>query len=77
VLCVVPNETSTGVTSRVAEVRQAIDNVGHPSLRWSTRSPRSAVSTTGMTSGAVDLAVAELQKGLMLAPGLSFNADVT
>jgi alanine-glyoxylate transaminase / serine-glyoxylate transaminase / serine-pyruvate transaminase len=71
---VVPNETSTRVTSRVAEVRQAIDNVGHPALRWATRSPRSAVSTTGMTSGAVDVTVAESQKGLMLAPGLSFNA---
>ena len=49
---VVHNETSTGVTSRVAEVRQAIDAAGHPAMLLVDPSPRWAASSTGTTSGA-------------------------
>ena len=74
-VCVVHNETSTGVTSRVAEIR-----AGHrraPVTRRccsSTPSPRSARSTTATTSGASTSRSRGSQKGLMLPPGLGFNA---
>ncbi len=51
-VCVVHNETSTGATSPIAEVRRAIDAAGIPRCSWSTPSRRSARSTTAMTSGA-------------------------
>jgi aspartate aminotransferase-like enzyme len=51
-VCVVHNETSTGVTSDIAEVRRAIDAAGIRRCFWSTRSPRSARSTTATTNGA-------------------------
>ncbi len=50
-VCVVHNETSTGVASRIAEIRAAIDRAGHPALSWSTRSRPWARSTTAMTNG--------------------------
>jgi alanine-glyoxylate transaminase/serine-glyoxylate transaminase/serine-pyruvate transaminase len=73
-VCVVHNETSGGVTSRVAEVRQAIDSVGHPTLLLVD-----AVSSLGSIDyrhdeWGVDVTVAGSQKGLMLPPGMSFNA---
>ena len=68
------NETSTGVLSDVAAVRQAIDAVGHPALLFVD-----AVSSLGSTeylhdAWRVDVTVACSQKGLMLPPGLCFNA---
>ena len=73
-VCVVHNETSTGVTSRVAEVREAIDSVGHPALLLVD-----AISSVGCIDyrhdkWGVDVTVAGSQKGLMLPPGMSFNA---
>src|ERR1700676_4888654 len=73
-LCVVHNETSTGVTSRVAEVRRAIDSAGHPALLLvDTISSLGAIDYRHDEWG-VDVTVAGSQKGLMLPPGMSFNA---
>ncbi|GIJ49182.1 serine--glyoxylate aminotransferase [Virgisporangium aliadipatigenens] len=71
---VVHNETSTGVTSRVAEVRRAIDAAGHPALLLvDTISSLGSIDYRHDEWG-VDVTVAGSQKGLMLPPGLSFNA---
>ncbi|MGH3321357.1 MAG: pyridoxal-phosphate-dependent aminotransferase family protein [Streptosporangiaceae bacterium] len=73
-VCVVHNETSTGVTSRVPEVRQAIDRAGHPALLLAD-----TISSLGSVeydhdAWGVDVTVGGSQKGLMLPPGLGFNA---
>src|SRR5687768_3168258 len=71
---VVHNETSTGVTSRVGEVRKAIDAAGHPALLMvDTISSLGSIEYRHDEWG-VDVTVAGSQKGLMLPPGLSFNA---
>jgi alanine-glyoxylate transaminase/serine-glyoxylate transaminase/serine-pyruvate transaminase len=71
---VVHNETSTGVTSRVAEVRAAMDRAGHPALLMvDTISSLGSIDYRHDEWG-VDVTVAGSQKGLMLPPGLSFNA---
>lgn len=71
---VVHNETSTGVTSRVADVRRAIDAAGHPALLLvDTISSLGSIDYRHDEWG-VDVTVAGSQKGLMLPPGLSFNA---
>ncbi|WP_222194503.1 pyridoxal-phosphate-dependent aminotransferase family protein [Modestobacter italicus] len=71
---VVHNETSTGVTSRVAEVRRAIDAAEHPALLLvDTISSLGSIDYRHDEWG-VDVTVAGSQKGLMLPPGLSFNA---
>jgi alanine-glyoxylate transaminase/serine-glyoxylate transaminase/serine-pyruvate transaminase len=73
-VCVVHNETSTGVTSRVADVRRAIDAAGHPALLLvDTISSLGSIDYRHDEWG-VDVTVAGSQKGLMLPPGLSFNA---
>ena len=73
-VCVVHNETSTGVTSRVAEVREAIDRAGHPALLLvDTISSLGSVDYRHDEWG-VDVTVGGSQKGLMLPPGLGFNA---
>ena len=70
----VHNETSTGVTSRIAAIRQAIDRVGHPALFMvDTVSGLGSLDYRHAAWG-VDVSVAGSQKGLMLPPGLSFNA---
>jgi alanine-glyoxylate transaminase/serine-glyoxylate transaminase/serine-pyruvate transaminase len=70
----VHNETSTGVTSNVPAVRQAIDNAAHPALLMvDTISSLGSIDYRHETWG-VDVTVAGSQKGLMLPPGLSFNA---
>jgi alanine-glyoxylate transaminase/serine-glyoxylate transaminase/serine-pyruvate transaminase len=71
---VVHNETSTGVTSRIAEIRKAIDASGHPALFMVD-----TISSLGSIDyrhdeWKVDVTVGGSQKGLMLPPGLSFNA---
>jgi alanine-glyoxylate transaminase/serine-glyoxylate transaminase/serine-pyruvate transaminase len=73
-VCVVHNETSTGTTSRVAEIRQAIDRSGHPALFMVDTI--SSLASIDYRHGAwgVDVTVAGSQKGLMLPPGLGFNA---
>jgi alanine-glyoxylate transaminase/serine-glyoxylate transaminase/serine-pyruvate transaminase len=71
---VVHNETSTGVTSRVAEVRKAIDATGHPALFFVDTISSLASMPYQHDAWGVDVTVAGSQKGLMLPPGLSFNA---
>lgn len=71
---VVHNETSTGVTSRLPDVRRAIDAAGHPALLLVD-----AVSSLGSVelkhdAWGIDVTLSGSQKGLMLPPGLSFNA---
>jgi alanine-glyoxylate transaminase/serine-glyoxylate transaminase/serine-pyruvate transaminase len=73
-VCVVHNETSTGVVSPVADIRRAIDAAGHPALLLVD-----TVSSLGSMAyrhdeWGVDVTVAASQKGLMLPPGLGFNA---
>jgi alanine-glyoxylate transaminase / serine-glyoxylate transaminase / serine-pyruvate transaminase len=73
-VAVVHNETSTGVTSRVADVRKAIDAAKHPALFFVD-----TVSSLGSLDyrhdeWKVDVTVGGSQKGLMLPPGLAFNA---
>ncbi|MEQ7124499.1 aminotransferase class V-fold PLP-dependent enzyme [Actinopolymorpha sp. B11F2] len=71
---VVHNETSTGVTSRVAEIRQAIDAARHPALLLvDTISSLGSIEYHHDAWG-VDVTIAGSQKGLMLPPGLGFNA---
>ncbi|MFJ9089334.1 pyridoxal-phosphate-dependent aminotransferase family protein [Streptomyces sp. NPDC102384] len=73
-VCVVHNETSTGVTSRIPALRAAIDSVGHPALLFvDTISSLGSIDYRHDEWG-VDVTVAGSQKGLMLPPGLSFNA---
>lgn len=71
---IVHNETSTGVVSRIAEVRKAMDRAKHPALLMVD-----TVSSLGLTDyrqdeWGVDVTVCCSQKGLMLPPGLGFNA---
>lgn len=71
---VVHNETSTGVTSRIAEIRQAMDHVDHPALLMVDTISSLASMDYRHDEWGVDVTVAGSQKGLMLPPGLSFNA---
>ena len=73
-VCVVHNETSTGVTSRVPEVRAAIDAAKHPALLMVDTISSLASLDYRHDEWGVDVTVAGSQKGLMLPPGLSFNA---
>ncbi len=73
-VCVVHNETSTATTSHIAEVRKAIDRAGHPALLLvDTVSGLGSIDYRHDEWGA-DVTVAGSQKGLMLPPGLAFNA---
>lgn len=73
-VCVVHNETSTGSVSPIAEVRRAIDAAGHPAfLMVDTISGLASVDFR-FDEWGVDVAVSGSQKGLMLPPGLGFNA---
>ena len=73
-VCVVHNETSTGVTSRIAEVREAIDRAHHPALFMVDTISSLASIDYRHDDWKVDVTVAGSQKGLMLPPGLGFNA---
>lgn len=73
-VCVVHNETSTGVTSRIAPVRRAIDAAGHPALLLVDTISSLASIDYRHDEWGVDVTVAGSQKGLMLPPGLGFNA---
>jgi alanine-glyoxylate transaminase/serine-glyoxylate transaminase/serine-pyruvate transaminase len=73
-VAIVHNETSTGVTSNVAAVRRAMDEAGHPALLLVD-----AVSSLGAIDyrhdeWRVDVAISSSQKGMMLPPGMGFNA---
>jgi alanine-glyoxylate transaminase/serine-glyoxylate transaminase/serine-pyruvate transaminase len=73
-VCVVHNETSTGVTSRIPLIRKAIDAAGHPALFMVDTISSLASIDYRHDEWGVDVTVAGSQKGLMLPPGLSFNA---
>lgn len=73
-VAVVHNETSTGVTTRVPEVRAAIDRAGHPALFFVDTISSLASIDFRHDEWRVDVTIAGSQKGLMLPPGLSFNA---
>jgi len=70
----VHTETSTGVTSHIPAVRAAIDNAGHPALLLVDAVSSLACSEYRHDDWKVDVTVSASQKGLMLPPGLSFNA---
>jgi alanine-glyoxylate transaminase/serine-glyoxylate transaminase/serine-pyruvate transaminase len=70
---VVHNETSTGVTSRIGEVREAIDAAGHPALLLVDTVSSLASIDYRHDEWRVDVMVSGSQKGLMLPPGLGFN----
>ena len=73
-VCVVHNETSTGVTSDIAAVRRAIDAAGHPALLLVDSISGLASADYRHDEWGVDVTVSGSQKGLMLPPGMSFNA---
>ncbi|MDJ0994728.1 MAG: aminotransferase class V-fold PLP-dependent enzyme [Dinoroseobacter sp.] len=73
-VCVVHNETSTGSVSPIAEVRKAIDAAGHPALLMVDSISGLASVDFRFDEWGVDVCVSGSQKGLMLPPGLSFNA---
>jgi len=73
-VAIVHNETSTGVTSRVGEVRAAIDRARHPALFLVDTISSLASIDYRHDEWGVDVTVGGSQKGLMLPPGLAFNA---
>ena len=73
-VCVVHNETSTGSVSPIAAVRKAIDAAGHPALFMVDTISGLASLEYQHDAWGVDVTVSGSQKGLMLPPGLSFNA---
>jgi alanine-glyoxylate transaminase/serine-glyoxylate transaminase/serine-pyruvate transaminase len=73
-VCVVHNETSTGVTSDIAAVRRAIDDARHPALLMVDTISGLASADYRHDEWGVDVAISGSQKGLMLPPGISFNA---
>ncbi|ANN77754.1 pyridoxal-phosphate-dependent aminotransferase family protein [Bordetella flabilis] len=73
-VCVVHNETSTGVTSDIAAVRRAIDAAGHPALLLVDTISGLACADYRHDEWGVDVSISGSQKGLMLPPGISFNA---
>jgi alanine-glyoxylate transaminase / serine-glyoxylate transaminase / serine-pyruvate transaminase len=73
-VCVVHNETSTGVTSDIAAVRRAIDAAGHPALLMVDTVSGLGSADYHHDEWGVDVGVAGSQKGLMLPPGIGLNA---
>lgn len=73
-VCVVHNETSTGVTSDIAAVRRAIDAAKHPALLLVDTISGLGSADYRHDEWGVDVSVSGSQKGLMLPPGISFNA---
>jgi alanine-glyoxylate transaminase / serine-glyoxylate transaminase / serine-pyruvate transaminase len=72
-VAVVHNETSTGVASRIPEIRRAIDAARHPALFFVDVVSSLACLDYRHDEWGVDVAVSASQKGLMLPPGISFN----
>jgi len=72
-VCVVHNETSTGVVSRIPEIRKSIESAKHPALFMVDTISSLASLDYRHDEWGVDVTVAGSQKGLMLPPGLSFN----
>jgi alanine-glyoxylate transaminase/serine-glyoxylate transaminase/serine-pyruvate transaminase len=73
-VCVLHNETATGALSPIAEIRKAIDRAGHPALLMVDTISSLASTDYRHDEWGVDVSVGGAQKGLMLPPGMSFNA---
>ncbi len=73
-VCVVHNETSTGATSNIIKVRQALDAARHPALLMVDTISGLASADYEHDAWGVDVSISGSQKGLMLPPGISFNA---
>ncbi len=73
-VCVLHNETSTGCLSPIADIRKAIDRAGHPALFLVDTISSLASTDYRHDEWGVDVTVGGAQKGLMLPPGMSFNA---
>jgi alanine-glyoxylate transaminase/serine-glyoxylate transaminase/serine-pyruvate transaminase len=73
-VCVLHNETSTGALSPIAEIRKAIDAAGHPALFLVDTISSLASTEYKHDEWGVDVTIGGAQKGLMLPPGMSFNA---
>jgi alanine-glyoxylate transaminase / serine-glyoxylate transaminase / serine-pyruvate transaminase len=73
-VCVLHNETATGCTSPVAAIRKAIDDAGHPALFMVDTISSLASTDYRHDEWGVDVTIGGAQKGLMLPPGMSFNA---
>ena len=73
-VCFLHNETSTGCLSPVADIRKAIDKAGHPALLMVDTISSLASADYRHDEWGVDVSVGGAQKGLMLPPGMSFNA---
>ena len=73
-VCAVHNETSTGATSRISEVRKAIDAAAHPALFMVDTISGLGSMDYRHDEWGVDVSISGSQKGLMLPPGISFNA---
>jgi alanine-glyoxylate transaminase / serine-glyoxylate transaminase / serine-pyruvate transaminase len=73
-VCVLHNETSTGCLSPIQEIRRAIDAAGHPALYMVDTISSLASADYRHDEWGVDVSVGGAQKGLMLPPGMSFNA---
>lgn len=73
-VCVVHNETATGATSHIDKVRAAIDAAGHPALLMVDTISGLASADYHHDEWGVDVTISGSQKGLMLPPGISFNA---
>ena len=73
-VCVVHNETSTGATSDIAAVRRAMDAAKHPALLMVDSISGLASAEYKHDAWGVDVTISGSQKGLMLPPGMSFNA---
>src|SRR5215468_1069501 len=73
-VCVLHNETSTGCLSPIAEIREAIDAAGHPALFLVDTISSLASADYRHDEWGVDVTIGGAQKGLMLPPGMSFNA---
>ncbi len=73
-VCIVHNETSTGVTSNIAAVREAMNRAGHPALLMVDTISSLASIDYRHDEWGVDVTISGSQKGLMLPPGMSFTA---
>jgi alanine-glyoxylate transaminase/serine-glyoxylate transaminase/serine-pyruvate transaminase len=73
-VCVLHNETSTGALTPIAEIRKAIDAAGHPALFMVDTISSLASADYRHDEWGVDVSVGGAQKGLMMPPGMSFNA---
>jgi alanine-glyoxylate transaminase/serine-glyoxylate transaminase/serine-pyruvate transaminase len=73
-VCVLHNETSTGALTPIAEIRKAIDAAGHPALFMVDTISSLASTDYRHDEWGVDVSIGGAQKGLMMPPGMSFNA---